>query len=384
VRPLHSYKHQTGYLDLIDKGRFSTRPVEMPGTLYPGAAVRHNAYSSRTKHEATTSQLLAALFAPIGTLAFSINRGSAVLLVPEVVDLQKFAHVRPLVTPKDERQSQIGSVGDAVLGIYATLRAEDVQFDLAVPSITGYLFLPTAWASQQKSRVASQLIEALDGRTLEIFQQAQEFLPARLATRKVKESTGKGKQKVVTERVEAFWTTSIVRPLIADNLASKQPWFKGFTRLFLSSDPATGKPLRDRLLFERSGLHKMVQGNVWDHDGQRSLVLAVHHALRGRYGQIAKKNETSRAAMKNRFRGEFDKWRLAFAGAKTADQFRFALCDLISRVPANKELQANWTVVIPLLSGKDWQLARDLTLLALASYQGKEQPTPEIAEAETT
>ena len=29
-------------------------------------------------------------------------------------------------------------------------------------------------------------------------------------------------------------------------------------------------------------------------------------------------------AMRNRFSGEYDKWRLAFAGAKTPDQFRKA------------------------------------------------------------
>ena len=377
MRRLHGYKHQTGYNDLIEKGCLSIKATELPGTLYPGAAVRHNAYSSSTKYEATTSQVLAALFAPIGTLSFSINRGSAVLMVPEVLDLLQFAKLRPHATPQNDRQCQIGSIGDAVLGLYATLRANDAQLKLTVPSITAYLFLPTAWASQQKSRVASKQIESLDDHSLGIFQQASEYLPSRLASRTVKESVGKGKAKVTTERVEAFWTTSVVRPLIADNLAEKRPWFSGFTRLFLASDPANGKPLRDRLSFERLGLHKMVQGNVWDHDGQRALVVAVHHALRGRYGQIAKENEANRVAMQNRFRGEYDKWRLAFSGAKTADQFRFSLCDLMSRVPANKELQTNWSVVIPMLSGNDWQLARDLSLLALASYQGKEQPTPD-------
>ena len=35
--------------------------------------------------------------------------------------------------------------------------------------------------------------------------------------------------------------------------------------------------------------------------------------------------------MKNRMQGEFDKWRLAFSGSKTPDQFRQSLCDLFGR-----------------------------------------------------
>jgi CRISPR-associated protein Cas8a1/Csx13 len=85
--------------------------------------------------------------------------------------------------------------------------------------------------------------------------------------------------------------------------------------------------------------------------------------------------------MQNRFRGEYDRWRLAFSGAKTADQFRHSICDLFSRVPANKELQANWTEVLPWLDESGWQHARDLALLALASYQGKGDK--DVAEAIT-
>ena len=115
----------------------------------------------------------------------------------------------------------------------------------------------------------------------------------------------------------------------------------------------------------------MIKADVWDKPGQMALVKAVHHALRGRYGQIAGETANQKAAMQNRFRGEYDRWRLAFSGAKTADQFRHSICDLFSRVPANKELQANWTDVLPWLDESGWQHARDLSLLALASYQGK-------------
>jgi CRISPR-associated protein Cas8a1/Csx13 len=74
--------------------------------------------------------------------------------------------------------------------------------------------------------------------------------------------------------------------------------------------------------------------------------------------------------MRNRFRGERERLRLAFAGAKTPDQVRAALADLWSRGGTNRELQASWEQVLPLLRPERWQVARDLALVALASYQG--------------
>ncbi|WP_417734142.1 type I-MYXAN CRISPR-associated Cas8a1/Cmx1 [Rosistilla oblonga] len=370
VRALDWFKHQDGYLDLIDKRTqgLSLKPQEIPGTLYPGAAVRHNAFAGHTKQEGNAAQLLAAYFAPIGTLALPVNRGAAVLLVPEVHDLKAFASKRPMLTPRNYQDCLISGTGDAVLQLYTRIRGEDVQGHLAVDAIHAYLFQPTAWASQQKSRVASERIEPLPDREFFIFRFASDFFQPKRRSRTIREKAKRGEKAV--ERTEYFWSTSIIRPMIAKNLASGAPWFHDFHRLFVDRDPANGKPYRDRLFFEREGLIQMVQSDVWDDNGQQTLVRAVHHALRGRYGQIAKENEGSPVAMRNRFRGEYDRWRLAFSGAKTADQFRNSICDLLSRVPANKELQKHWTDVLPLLDTSGWQHARDLALLAMASYQG--------------
>jgi CRISPR-associated protein Cas8a1/Csx13 len=75
--------------------------------------------------------------------------------------------------------------------------------------------------------------------------------------------------------------------------------------------------------------------------------------------------------MRNRFGGEYDKWRLAFAGAKTPDQFRKALCDLFSRAGNNAVLKQSWQDILPMLRANNWQHARDLALIGLCSYQGR-------------
>ncbi|MEI7461841.1 MAG: type I-MYXAN CRISPR-associated Cas8a1/Cmx1 [Pirellula sp.] len=385
VRPVYSYKHQTGYEDLVDpkKGTILNKAMELPGTLYPGAAVRHNKFNSHTKHEATATELIAAYFALIGTLALPVNRGSAVLLVPHVTDLIHFAANRNCITPGRYQDCLIGGTGDAVLGIYAKRQKEDISFHLKVPAISAYLFQPTAWASQQKSRVAGIRVESLDPVSTRVFSYASTHLRAQLRTRVVKEVAGKKKAKVTKEVEQSFWSTSIVKPLIADNLANHRAWFTGFVGLFTRKDPANGKPLRSRLFFEKEGLAQMVKANVWSDEGQRALVTGVQFALSCQFGKISGEFSRNPQGMKNKFQKEFEKWRIQFASAKTADQFRFSVCNLMSRARGNESIQKNWQQVLPLLTDSGWQHGRDLALLALAAYQGKgDKETAELDNQE--
>ena len=47
------------------------------------------------------------------------------------------------------------------------------------------------------------------------------------------------------------------------------------------------------------------------------------------------------------------------------------MADLFARGGLNKTLQESWAEILPLFTGPDWQRARDLALLALASYAGR-------------
>ena len=162
-----------------------------------------------------------------------------------------------------------------------------------------------------------------------------------------------------------------MRPLVADNLARGQPWYRGFHDLMTKLDPVSRKPKRLKLSFEKEGLKNMIENLEWNDCGEKAIVLAVHQAIKQRLGQIAGENKGKQGVMKKRMQGEFDKWRLAFSGSKTPDQFRKSLCDLFGRAGINPVLKEHWTAILPWLSSPTkWQLARDLSLLALASYTG--------------
>ena len=115
----------------------------------------------------------------------------------------------------------------------------------------------------------------------------------------------------------------------------------------------------------------MTEKILWQDQGEGAIVRAVHEAMKRLYGRIAKDYEKNPVGRGNKWKRECERWRLLFAGAKTSDQLRKAFCDFMSRAGMNSVLQEHWSVVLPwITSTEKWQLTRDLSLLALASYSG--------------
>lgn len=369
------FKHQNGWEKLIERtGVMTRKPLSFKGPICPGAVVRHGKFTADTIMKSPLDMVLPLYFALVGCLSLPVNRGVAVLLIPEVENLQEFAYDRPSMTPNTARDCQIGNAADAALQAQIRVRSRHTAKSLAVPGCYAMTFQPTAWASQQKSRVATIHVPPGSDRVLDRFERALANLPNRIVTRTIKESTGRGREKQVTERQESFRSNSVVRPLIAENLALGRPWYAGFTNLLIKINPATDKPYRDQLPFERKGLHAMISDQkMWDEEGERFMVEAVHEAIRCRYGKIREETDGDKPlsqATKNRWERFSVQLRLELAGAKTEAHVRFALTDLFSRAGSNPVLREHWAKVLPVIR-KDWQLARDLGLLALASYSGR-------------
>lgn len=371
-RACSGFKHQAGWGDFAAKaGCLTVGEIKVDGPLSPGSAVRHVAYTADTAAADPPERMLPLYFAAVGCLPLAVNRGVAALLIPEVEDLTDFVQDRPAMTPTTATACVIANAADGALQSQVRLRAREEMGGRAVPGVYAMTFRPTAWASQQKSRVATVHVPTGDDQRLDRFARALAWLPTRVVTRTVQESTGRGRQRVTTERRESFRAGSVVRPLVAENLALGRKWYAGFVDLMTKLNPATDRPYRDQLPFERGGLHAMTADpDMWDDEGEPLVVRAVHEAMRTRYGQIAEENKSNPAGRKSRMERFRERLRLALAGAKREADVRFALTDLFSRGGYNQTLRDSWTKVLPVLR-QDWQLARDLGLLALASYSGR-------------
>jgi CRISPR-associated protein Cas8a1/Csx13 len=374
------FKHQSGWESFVDgKGGLDCGVIPIEGPLSPGSVVRHVAFNSDTAAQDPPERMLPLYFALVGCLPLSVNRGVAVLLVPDVNDLLAFTIDRPAMTPTTARECQITNAADAALQMQVRLRGRERMAGSLIPACSAMTFMPTAWASQQKSRVATIRVTCEDDAILDRFQRALTHLPPQIVTRPVKETTGRGKNKVTTERQESFRASSVVRPMVAENLALGRSWYAGFAGLMTKINPATDKPYRNQLGFERKGMNNMINDSgMWKDDECAALVVkAVHEAIRQSLGRIREETDGPGGklsqATKNRWERFREKLRLDLAGAKKDAHVRFALTDLFSRGGNNSVLREAWPKVLPVLQ-KDWQLARDLGLLALASYVGKGEP----------
>ena len=126
----------------------------------------------------------------------------------------------------------------------------------------------------------------------------------------------------------------------------------------------------------------MVQETSWSHQPDKDFVDAVHTAIRSRYGMLAEKARERNELV--RFDREYEKIRVGLTRIKNPQTMRAELAELFSRSGINKVLQEKWQELLPIIAGDDWQRARDLAMLALASYKGKgaEQVKPETENNE--
>ncbi len=366
---LVGYTHRSAWKDLVaSKG--TLRPwVKVIGTIAPGFVQRHT--FSSTTIEQPPGHAIALHFALVGTLSLSLGAKGGALIVPDVENLDTFAERRASLNPGDPKACQISSPADAALQAMVRLRKRNEQEFLEVRRCLAVLFKSQNWTGRQRTRAAVLDVEP-DVKALERFAVAMRELPPRSiqASKPDKEGREKG----------WFWADSVVRPLIAENLASGRSWFENFRSLIIAPDGKTDETRVRLLSYEREGLMKMIE-QPWECDDEKKLVEAIHDAMGWRFTAIKSetkydpKTKKNADAYWNRCNRQMQRWRLAFAGAKTPDDVRNALGDMWSRsvmeAPSNAVLKEYWSDILRLFCDKDhWKLNRDLALLALASYGG--------------
>lgn len=397
LQPYKSFAHQSAWEDVV---KAFSAPVALAGWANPGAIGRHNAIKA-TELAYSPAQALAVLFALVGTLSFQISTGGGCLVIPEPADLIAYAEMRPSLTPKTATSVYVAGASDAALSVSVEIAARSLHYrDGVVRGLQTVTLRSTPWASQQKSRVATARVIELSSpghrQMLEHYQCAASALPAKLRIkrdiaetkqRKARKqeniagtNTKSNRQKSPTKENENsigyFVTTSALRGFVADNLARGRPWYEGFATTRTPTNPPRAihlvrEPKNLGALFpeERKGLYAMIEQT---NDLDRLFISSLHSALRHRFGAIFEETKSlPLQTRRNRMRGERERWRLVFAKAKTHEQVRAGLSDLWSRAGTVPELRERLSEVLPMLRETEWQRARDLALVALASYRGK-------------
>jgi len=355
-KALESYVYQTFAENLCDKvGNLSHKPMSIAGWLNLGAAVRHTAFSSDTSFEEPAHLVLILLFAPVACCYFVLRsrlreqRAQYALVIPEIRDLDKYAKYRMSLRNRAFKEFWASSLGDA--GLQFLTMAEKLDQDYGLTSCQVVTMGTVAWSTQQKTRTDLYLVSIGESgsKVPQTYRVSRECLQDKVIAR---DKDG-----------DSFIATSLARELIADNLARGKPWYADISSKMTSND------LFKKLNYEKEGLNQMTQSKKveWS-DRDRLFVQAFHEALSYTYGQLSSRTKEDEQI---RFDKVNEKFRTRLTRCKTAKAVREFVMDFWARAGKLPTVQDNWETFMQLIM-KDWQAAKDLALLALVSYKGKD------------
>ncbi len=362
---------QTPLEMFFDKERHFKKQIKIKGLHFPGAAERHSGLKEDkkgqkrgTEIEQTPEYVLCLLFSPTAPLYYQLShKGSDgklddklrnAIVIPHIVDMKDYSKSfqRYLKTPIQRLSAN--SLGDAALTALIELKSKEKLNELGVNGCTVFSMGIAKWSKNQKTRTKVFAINRLHEKRLTLFDIAWRCFPN-------KNIFIEKSKKDKTDRL--IVATSTCRGFIADNIASGKEWFENFYQLMKTRKSS------ERVKYERKGLSEMVERATWTYESDKLLVESVHRSLRNRFGAMAEKARTR--GEQPQIDRERERIRSSLMRARNLQTLRSELADIFVRGGKNDILQKNWTELLPLFTGPDWQRARDLALLALASYAGK-------------
>jgi CRISPR-associated protein Cas8a1/Csx13 len=357
---VYSYAHQKAHADLAKPAN----GLAIPGWLFPGAVTRHVAHGDVTAFEETPERRLALLYAPAGVVYFQITRHRRgrrprfAPVVPEISNLRSYAEARRALLPLGAKELQVAGSAEAGWKVLSVLAARGLIRDFASAQCRVFSFGAVPWAKQQKTRVDVYTVHAGSAEKLKLFGLSQQLFQVR---------------RVKPKNADPFWDVPQVPDLIARNLTSGRPWRAGFADFV-----ADAKSREHVFNWERKGLNGMISAALAERE--EKFVLACHSAWRARMRQLYERANRENANANSLIDLEFERLRAGFSRCKNAAALREAVTGFWARAGGSlPELRDAWREIIPVFD--DWRLAKDLALLALASYaprDAKEEPAASL------
>jgi CRISPR-associated protein Cas8a1/Csx13 len=345
-----SYAHQDFAKHLCDKsGQLLSEMIGVVGWLYPGAVVRHSAYK-QTKFEEQTKYALALLFAPVACHYFVLRSDlqsqmqQYALVIPDIRDLEYYAKQRWDLMNLGYEFFHASSLGDAGLKLIAYEKNSDRESLALIRRCQVIQFGTVAWSKRQKTRTRVLTIEANE-KIINRYQLICNYFPD---------------YEIVKFENKNFVMKSQLQGIIANNLATGLPWWKNLLEITETTD------LLKDINFVNIVDINMTYNYERDMEAEKIFIKACHQALKQIYAKIydrVKENEYARIEQENiRIISQLRR-------CTNARLFRKFIAEFWAKAGHVSILQEHWEKLLPLSTGmSDWQLAKDLTLIAIASY----------------
>lgn len=384
------------------KGFLSEGDVALSGWVFPGIAPR---YGGEVAWSGSPSTGLLLMLAPIVCLYQQLHnqRGTWIYVVPDVRDLEEFDAIR--VSPVfglDATCSDVASLSDAGLRFLAEYTSHPARRDVGGGCRVVAMGKVGYYQSQSIRKGVVDVDVGTAGTAIRRYKILHGVMKNRWMKRKIEADSASGKKsgksrKKETGRIEPshFLAVPTARGRIADNLLEGQPWYSDLSEPLAWDRDALERQRKNRpgvsverlwfsnLLYQRGRFMELIQQEeMWDSPAERLFVEAFWQILAALYRREADAVERGGSRkFGERVEDLNEDIRRRLTRAKTRPLLRETIADLFARPvdkyrsPAVREHPASiWRLI-----DDDWKRARDLALLALASYQSKER-----REAHTT
>ena len=296
------------------------------------------------EYEESSSGFISLLFLPISCNYYLLQNGRHALVIPEVKNLKSWVYRRRQLSNRSYRDYRSPSAGEAGLRL---LLEESLSENLQLQKVEYcevYQLGKQPWDGNQSGLKQAVYRVRASSQVLSDYQIAIALFPS-----KVK----------VTEKGESWLAMSKILPWIAENLVNGKPWHSKFYEFRKSNT--------NDLKYEKKGLISMTE-HLQPHE--KTLFDSVQGAFSVYLvGQIKQATKQGRPLD---YPQVTDKVIHRLQRPSTQQEFATALVDFLSQF-RSKAARGLGREIYAWIHGEEWRKARDLTMLAIATYQGKKK-----------
>ncbi|WNZ25460.1 type I-MYXAN CRISPR-associated Cas8a1/Cmx1 [Leptolyngbya sp. NK1-12] len=299
---------------------------------------------------------LALLFLPLACGYYQLPGYRSALVIPEVRNLKQWVNLRRRMPGRTYRSFRSSSAGESALHFLLQEKlVEDSQL-FRVDYCEVYQLGSQPWdGNQSYLKQVVHRVQVSD-QVLGLYEIASRLLPPRVKLRQDGNGTWLAESKVLA------W--------ISDNLIANQAWYSGFFE-FRKATPIYPE--------DRRGLIVMTEHLTPD---EQVLFDAVQGAFSAYLrDQIQQANRQGRPLDYGQVT---DKVIYRLQRPSTQQEFATALVDFLSQFRSKAARASGPQIFWWLHQEANWRKARDLTLLAIATYKGKSKEEEIVIEQELT
>ncbi len=297
---------------------------------------------------------LALLFLPLACGYYQLPGYRSAVVIPEVRNLKEWVNLRRKMPGRTYRSFRSSSAGESALNFLLREKLVEDSQQFRIDYCEVYQLGSQPWDGNQSYLKQAVHRVQVKEQVLGLYEVASRLLPPRVKLKQDGNSTWLAESKVLA--------------LISDNLIANKVWYIGFFEFYKATTiyPEDRRGLvvmTEHLNADEKILFDAVQG-AFSSYLREQIIQAKNQGRPLDYGQVT------------------DKVIYRFQRPGTQQQFATALVKFISNFRSSAARGVGLQISSWLHQEENWRKARDLTLLAIATYQGKSKEEETVIEQE--